>query len=177
MKKEILTKGQVIKLIDDFDNKQMKAIVSMLFITGGRISEVLNIKARDLWRDENFLYFKMVVLKKRKLNVKSEIIRKVPNNLYFTKFIIDWINKENNFEPDDFIFEYRRQTVWRKIKEKMPEANPHLFRHTLATIMGRNVDMRTMQEWFGWSNLNMAQNYVHNKDSINTFAESMSDFE
>lgn len=176
MKKEVLTKGQIVKLVDDFNNKQMKAIVSLLFMSGGRISEVLNIKARDLWRDEKYLYLKMILLKKRKANVQTEIIRKVKLNNYFEYFvniIIDWVNKENNFEPDDFIFEYRRQTVWRKIKEKLPEANPHLFRHTLATIMGKKIDVRTMQGWFGWSNLDMATVYVQNKDAINTFADAV----
>src|SRR6056297_1189596 len=120
MKKEVLTKGQIVKLIEDFNNPQMKAIVSVLFITGGRISEVLNIRARDLWRDDNFLFLKMTLLKKRKANVQPEIIRKVKLNgpfEYFIKHLVNWMNKENNFEPDDFIFEYRRQSVWRKIKE------------------------------------------------------------
>lgn len=175
-KKRVLDKSEVINLIKKTDNKQMKAIISTMILTGGRISEVLSIKAKDLWADNDYLYFKMLIFKKRG-NVRPEIVRPVKRSIFFTKYIFDWINNENNFYPDDFIFEYRRQTVWKKIKEIEPDIHPHLLRHSLATWMGDKVNHNTMRDWFGWSNLNMAQRYIHNKDSINAFSNAMDGLE
>jgi integrase len=172
IKQRALEKSEVLKIIDKAKNNQLKAIISMMILTGARISEILELRARDVWTDENYLYIRMIVLKKRE-STNTEIIRKVPKGMYFVIHIKKWINEDNEFQPDDFLFEYRRQTVWKYLKEIEPDINPHLFRHTLATWMGRRVDAFTLKDWFKWSNLNMATKYVHNKDSVNAFANAM----
>lgn len=176
-KKNVLSKGEVIALVNKSNNMQIKAAISMMYITGGRVSEVLAVKAKDLWKeDDKFLCIQMPVLKKRKINAVSKIVRKVPLQSFFTKTIISWVNDYNQFQPDDYLFQYTRKHIWKKIKHLDPEVHPHLFRHSLATEMGKRVSMKVLQDWFAWSNLNMAQTYVHNKDAINIFANAMEDF-
>lgn len=169
----ILEKGEILSMIKECQDKQTIGIICVLILTGARISEVLLLRGKNIWSDDNFLYFRMKILKKKRLKFQ-EITRKVPKDGIFVKYLRDYINNAR-IQPNHPLFTYDRYKVWREIKKLNPNAKVHTFRHTLATWMGQVVDMRTLQIWFAWDNLNMAKIYVNPKDSINTFANSMKD--
>src|SRR3989344_6085436 len=49
---EVLTKEEVMKLIDSTDTEKSRLIVSLLYSTGLRVSEIVNLKVDDLNLDE-----------------------------------------------------------------------------------------------------------------------------
>jgi integrase len=167
-----IEKSEVLRMLKEENEPEMKAVISVLIITGARVSEVLMLKGKDITADEKYIYFNMRVLKKRN-DKEKRIIRKVPKENIFINYLRKWINDYNSFDRDDLIFMYSRKKVWQKIKKLNPEISPHTFRHTLATWMLDKVDMRTAQEWFCWTNLNTAQVYTHPKDAIDKFSNEL----
>jgi len=167
----ILEKSEILEMLDKTNDKELQGIIAVLILTGARISEVLSLTGKDIWTDENYLYLRMPLLKKRKQKFQK-ITRKVPKDGIFVNYFRNYVNQAR-IVPEEKIFKCDRRRVWERIKALNPNIKVHTFRHTLATWMGQKVDMRTLQNWMGWENLNMAKIYVNPKDSINRFAQEM----
>lgn len=167
-----MEESEVLETFSNIDEPELKAIVAVLITTGARVSEVCELQGKDITSDDKYIYFNMRVLKKKN-DPHKRITRRVPKNKYFISHFLKWVNEYNSINRDDPIFSYDRKKVWRKLKEANPEIHPHMFRHTLATWMLQKVDMRTLQEWFGWSTFKIAETYTHPKDAINTFSVKM----
>ena len=163
-----LEKEEVLEMLSQAEDLELKAIISVLICTGARVSEVCMLNGKDISSDDTYIYFNMRVLKKRN-DKERRIIRKVNKNNIFMSYFRKWVN-QSNIKRDDPIFEYDRKKVWREVKLLNPEITPHTFRHTLATWMLDKVDMRTAQKRFDWTNLGTAEIYTHPKDAINTFS-------
>jgi len=173
-KRKVMEKSEVLETLAQANDPELKAIIAVLILTGARVSEVCALTGRDISSDDTYVYFNMKLLKLKKEKGKR-VTRKVSKNGYIISHFIKWMNEYNTIQYDDPVFSYDRKKVWRKLKEANPEINPHMFRHSLATWMLKKVDMRTLQEWFGWSSFKIAERYTHPKDAINTFSEQMED--
>ncbi|MFW6130344.1 MAG: tyrosine-type recombinase/integrase [Atribacterota bacterium] len=169
---KIFTKSEVLEMTQDADEPELKALIAVLISTGARVSEIVSLKGKDISSDEKRIYFNMKVLKKRS-DKSKRVIRPVSKKSYFMSFFIDYINNYAEITPDEPIFSYTRNSLWRALKRLNPDAHPHKFRHTLATWMLEKVDMRTAQEWFQWTNMKTAETYTHPTDAINTFSTKM----
>lgn len=170
--RKTMEKSEVLETLTNIDEPELKAIVAVLMTTGARVSEVCSLQGKDVSSDEKYIYFNMKLLKRQKEKGKR-IIRNVPKEGYIISHFLKWINELNDIGREDPVFSYDRKKVWRKLKEVNPEIHPHMFRHTLATWMLKEVDMRTLQEWFGWSTFTIAESYTHPQDAIKTFSEKM----
>lgn len=169
---KIFTKTEVLEMVTEASDPEMKAIIGVLMCTGARVSEVCALRGKDITSDDKFVYLNMKVLKKRN-NRSQRIVRPITKNNYFISFLRNYINNYADIKSDDLVFTRNRTSIWRELKRLNPEAHPHKFRHTLATWMLDKVDMRTAQEWFQWANLKTAETYTHPKDAINTFSSKM----
>lgn len=167
---EAMTKNEINNMFSRCDNSQLKAIMSVLLMTGGRISEVLMIKGKDISSDDEHIYFNCYILKKR--NGIERMQKKIKKTHEYYVYFKDWIN-QNNFKEENFIFSYSRKYVWKIIKIIGPESTPHLFRHTVATYLGKHMDVFTLQKWMNWSKLEMASRYVHPTNVINAGTDAL----
>jgi len=162
---DIMSPKEILKTLKDCNNSQVQAFISLLWLTGARIGEIKMLKAQDITNQANFIQIEMPTLKTRVKTTMPRRRLKIPKDNVFYNFFKQWIN-ENTFADEDLIFDYSIRYIRRKLKEANPDTYPHLFRHTLATMLSREVDAFTLKEWFGWRTMDMPMRYVHRKDAM-----------
>ncbi|EEU21252.1 site-specific tyrosine recombinase XerD [Lactobacillus mulieris] len=147
-----------------------RAILELLYATGMRVSELINLKEADLHTD----------LKIIRVLGKGSKERLVP----VTDFALSWLDKylKNVRDPAllkkgvacDFLFlnnragQLTRQAVWQSIKKYSKLAKidkditPHTLRHTFAThLLENGADLRVVQEILGHSDISTTQIYTN----------------
>lgn len=172
-----LDNEEVLETIKASNNREIRAIIAILWLTGARISEVLQMKGRDLNKleDEDALQINMTTLKAgNKSGIRDKRKIKVPTDNIFFEYFRSWVNERRPLE-EERIFTYSRQWVWEKMKEANPNIYPHFFRHSFYTKMGDKVDAFTLKTHAGWRKLETANNYVHPKDAPDTIMKIQKD--
>jgi integrase len=182
--REIMSEKEVENLLNLIpeDQPEIKCLVSMLYLYGCRISEALELKRENIWKDENFLFIKFRT-KKKKINRPKDVKRRgkpipeerVLNVRYvspFTDYIISWIK---NVEVGEKVFPFSYPTAYRKIvwifgldktnrDKAMEEINVwlHLFRDTALTQLAyAGASPFELRDFAGWSSTDPAEAYVH----------------
>lgn len=143
-------------------------IIEMLYQTGMRRSELVNLKNEDI-----DLYRKTIkVLGKRNKE------RYIPFTDDFKKLILDYINIKNDFfankQIDDSFFVLKNgkklydKFVYRVVNSYLSDINyisqksPHILRHTFAThLLQQGADLNAIKELLGHSSLASTQIYAH----------------
>ena len=145
-----------------FIGQRNKLIIELFYVTGIRLSELINIKISDV----DFSNQSIKVLGKR----KKERIIPLSSNM---------INSLDNFiknnHKNHFLFtnldgvKLYTKLVYRVVNKyiaKISSVNkksPHILRHTFATHMLNNgADINAIKELLGHANLSATQVYTHN---------------
>ncbi|NDV45965.1 recombinase [Paludibacter sp. 221] len=153
-------------LPDDFERVRDHLIIKMFYMTGIRLSELINIKDKDVDVDAG----KLKVLGKRN---KERII---PLSLDFCKEIENYIRIRNESIEllDDNLFLRKNgkklypKLVYNMVHNMMSDfsslqkRSPHVLRHSFATSMLNNgADINAVKELLGHSSLAATQVYTH----------------
>lgn len=158
---EILTKGEVKKLLTRLTHTKSRIIVKLLYSSGIRVSECLNLKVEDLdliqkigWvrsgkgaKDRMFILSNDVCQELRKYIPSSEI-----KGLLF---------KSKHHKP--LTARNIQKIVHRAARNAGIQKNvtPHKLRHSFAThLLEAGTDIRIIQELLGHSNLQTTQIYT-----------------
>jgi integrase/recombinase XerC len=151
---------------DDFESLRNKLIIDLLFSTGIRRIELINIKEKDI--DINFRVAK--VLGKRN---KERLVPLLPETLRVLKKYLNLKSQEgyqNEFllvtSKGNKIYEtlvYRIiNSYFSKVSAKV-KRSPHILRHTFATeLLNKGADLNSVKELLGHSSLASTQVYTHN---------------
>jgi integrase/recombinase XerD len=147
--------------------KRDKAILELMYATGLRVSELVELKMGDLELDEGFIY----------VMGKGGKRRMVPIGEIALKYLSIYLNVREEFfegKGNPFIFlNYKgepltRQGLWKIIKgygKKIGIADkltPHTLRHSFAThLLERGADLRSIQIMLGHSRISTTQIYTH----------------
>ena len=151
-----------VQFEDGFTGERNKLIIELFYVTGIRLSELINIKILDV----NFQSQVIKVLGKRN---KERLIPLSSNVLEELKSFID------KYQIDYFLFanedgkKLYTKLVYRIVNKyigKISSVNkrsPHILRHTFATHMLNNgADINAIKELLGHANLSATQVYTHN---------------
>ena len=162
---DILTSNYINTLINELPintpkEVRNKAIVELLYSSGLRVSEIVNLKLNDM-KDNKSL---RVVGKGRKVRILPmtdqayNIINLWTNN-YRNIFLND---KDNNYL---FLGVRGKQLTDREVRRIVKSSTgtfPHNLRHTFAThILDGGADLRVVQELLGHSDPTTTQLYTH----------------
>lgn len=158
---EVLSKDEVKKLINTCENKKSKLIASLLYSSGLRVSEVVNLKVADVNFAENIGWVRKGKGNKDRLFVISSEL---------CKEIKDYLDKKNDsrvylFSKDKPLTTRNIQKIIKKAKEKaaiIKKVTPHSLRHSFAThLLEQGTDIRIIQTMLGHSSLSTTQIYTH----------------
>ena len=139
------------------------AIVELMYSSGLRVSETVNINLNDFEENKSFL----------RVLGKGSKTRLVPMGRYAVNAINEWlIEREKILNNTDALFlnaKGTRLTVRSvqlrlkkmAIKQGLPPIHPHMLRHSFAThMLESSGDLRTIQELLGHSSLSTTQIYT-----------------
>lgn len=157
---DILTIDEVKKLINSTDNIKHKLIIKLLYGTGLRVSEIVNLKKESILVDE--LMIKVVLGKGKK-----DRFVKLPDS------IKDELENYSKLLNSKYLFESNRggkltkatiQAILRNAAKKArikKRVYPHLLRHSFAThLLESGTDLRVIQKLLGHSSIKTTQVYT-----------------
>ena len=170
---EVLTETEITKLIESYnlnDNfgQRNRTIIEVLYGTGIRVSELINLKLSNIFFKENIMKITGKGNKERFVpigNIASSEIKvylKIRNkNIIDSKFSdIVFLNRYGRGLTRSMIFKiisdsYKRVGLDKKI-------SPHTLRHSFATHLLKNgADLRTIQLILGHESITTTEIYTH----------------
>ena len=139
------------------------AIVELMYSSGLRVSETVNINISDF--EENMSFLRVIG--------KGSKTRLVPMGRFAINAINNWLNERVKISNNtDALFLNSKgsrlsvrsiQLRLKKmaIKQGLPPVHPHMLRHSFAThMLESSGDLRTIQELLGHSSLSTTQIYT-----------------
>lgn len=144
-----LTRAEIEKMADACNTRD-KAIVMVLFDSGARIQEFLNLRIGDLTKKQEENYY-MIRIKHSKTKPRTISIPMC------TTALDNWLAihpEKDNPNAQLFPLSYDAvrmllKRIGRKILKK--EINPHLFRHSSATYYCHKLNQYQLCYRYGWS--------------------------
>ena len=157
---ELLLSG--LHFEEGFIGERDRLIIELFYVTGIRLSELINIKITDVNIHENLIKVFGKRNKERLIPLPFNLI----NNL--RSFIV-------KYNINDYLFiglngkRVYTKLVYRIVKKyinkisSISKKSPHILRHTFATHMLNNgADINAIKELLGHANLSATQVYTHN---------------
>lgn len=170
---QVLTKEEVEKLLRLPNTGQVlglrdRAMLELMYATGLRISEIINLKLEDLHLTMGTLQTLGKGHKERIVPVGDEAIKWVNRYLEEARPKLLKQKRSNylflNFHGNNLT----RQGVWKNLKAEVRKAGiqknitPHTLRHSFAThILENGADLRIVQELLGHADISTTQIYTH----------------
>jgi integrase/recombinase XerC len=163
----VLSPEEVSQLLNfkpkNAQEKRDLAMIELIYSSGLRVSETINVNLRDFEDNKNFL----------RVLGKGSKTRLVPVGRYAQNAVNDWmIEREKLATKDDSLFVNLRgkRITTRSVQERLkniaimqglPPVNPHMLRHSFAThLLESSGDLRSIQELLGHSSLSTTQIYT-----------------
>ncbi|MAW31536.1 MAG: integrase [Flavobacteriales bacterium] len=145
-----------------FIGERDKLIIELFYLTGIRLSELVNIKIKHISFDSYYVKVLGKRNKERIIPLSSKIIIEISS--YISKYCLN-----------EYLFtNLKKQRVYNKLVYRVVKKyiskissidknSPHILRHTFATHMLNNgADINAIKELLGHANLSATQVYTHN---------------
>lgn len=171
---KILTLDEVTLLLDSFTSKtandiRNKAMIELLYATGMRVSELLNLNLSDLYLEMGFIRCMGKGSKERIIPIGELASCALETYLVGSrqKFLKEGILTEALF-LNRLGKRMSRQGFWKILKKQAliagikKDISPHMLRHSFATHLIENgADLRIVQELLGHVDVSTTQIYTH----------------
>ena len=184
---KIIKYSDILNMLKTFDDgiigNRNKAIILLLYISGLRVSELLNLKYGDINMDEGYIRCIGKGNKEKIIYVGDALKVCLVKYNEYRKQILNGLISDYIFLNDEGE-KLSRQLIYDIVKKAAKEANiklnvtPHTLRHCFATHMIENgADIRSVQEMLGHASIATTQVYLNISSSTikNTYMEHFND--
>lgn len=168
----VLSKEEVNVLLDiqvnDSYSARNKAMLELMYATGLRVSELIQLKKQDINMDDALVKTMGKGSKERIIPIGDYALEAL--QIYLNGYRDQLVKKR----VTDFVFlnnhgnQLTRQGFFKMIKKLAKEKNiktnfsPHTLRHSFAThLLDCGADLRSIQELLGHSDISTTQIYTH----------------
>lgn len=155
----ILTKEEIKKLFDATRHVKSRLLLELLYASGLRVSELVNLKVQDLELDDSIAWVREGKGGKDRMVILSKNL--IPQLKKYLK------------SREGYVFEGKNgplstRTVQLIVREAARRASiskqvtPHKLRHSFATHLRESgADLRVIQELLGHANISTTEIYTH----------------
>ena len=167
---DLLNEEEVKKLIENCKNQRDKTIIALLWDTGMRVGELLNLRIRDISMSDGLSHG---IVRGKTGERKVPLVFSVP---YLANYLNDF--RKNCMQDDPLLTTFEHNTSSnvpidymhiRKMLGDLKERTklqkrlyPHLFRHSRATYYANFLTEQQAKRYFGWSGgSTMVARYTH----------------
>jgi len=157
---EILTIEEVRKIINATSNVKHRLIIKLLYGCGLRVSEIVDLKNKNLNFNEDLIHIRLAKGKKdRFVRIPSSIKEELKSYFKLLNSDILFPSSRNGKLTKDSIQKIVRSSAKKaKIKKRV---YPHLLRHSFAThLLEMGTDLRIIQKLLGHSSIKTTQIYT-----------------
>ncbi|WP_422859299.1 tyrosine-type recombinase/integrase [Flagellimonas sp. S174] len=158
----------LIPFTDNFEGLRDRLMIEMLYATGIRRVELVNLKLSDIdWAKKT-----IKVLGKRN---KERILPLLPGLISLMQHYIEERSKRENIHDKAYLFltqgglkiyetlVYRTINKYFSLVSPKVKRSPHVLRHTFAThLLNQGADLNAVKELLGHASLASTQVYTHN---------------
>ena len=158
----VLSIEEVKSIIESIDNLKHKCIIQLIYSAGLRISELTNLKIKDIDKNRKQIFVRGGKGKKDRQTVLSEKILEQLRKYYI------------QYQPKEYLFEgqlggaYSERSIQQIFQEALRNANVkkhatvHSLRHSFAThLLEAGTDLRYIQSLLGHSSSKTTEVYTH----------------
>ena len=159
----VLTKEEVRKLINSIVARKSKLMVSLMYACGFRVSELVNLKIKDLnFEEKSGKVTQGKGKKDRIVNLPEFLLEEIKEQVESQKKL----NKEYLFTgPNGKLSSRNLQKIIQKAAKRAEinkEVHCHTLRHSFAThLLENGTDIRKIQELLGHSSISTTEIYTH----------------
>jgi len=170
-----------------YNGQRLQCVIALAWLFGKRINEICRLKRKDIWWDNQFLYVRFHVSKKRERKeqpVPKPFLKRIRLDHPYVHYILDYVKKfEKGYIFPGYGGGYVKQVKDKKygktyeyvvegghitperLRQQLKQVNPkawwHLFRESLATYMAENgATEEELMHWFDWDRFETAHKYV-----------------
>lgn len=170
---KVLTVDEVDMLLRDpldvsFFSIRDKAMLELLYATGMRVSELINLDLIQIDLDMCFVRCTGKGDKERIIPIGSLAVKSIKTYLEFARSKLTGIKTTNALFLNNHGQRLTRQGFWKIIKKHAlvkgikKDITPHTLRHSFAThLLANGADLRSVQELLGHADVATTQIYTH----------------
>lgn len=153
---------------EDFEGRRDKIIIEILYGTGIRLSEMLDLKIDDINNTQNMIRVRGKGNKDRMIPVHNELVSSIKE---YSKMRAQKLRgSDNNYlilkndgQKAYPVFIYRVVKKYLELITTEEKKSPHVLRHTFAThLLNKGADLNAIKDLLGHENLAATQVYTHN---------------
>ncbi len=166
---DMLNEDEIFRMINAVNNPRDKAIISVLYDSGIRVGELMNMKLKDLDLEGE----------PQHITVDGKTgQRRIPIQ-FSAPYLSSYVEMVKSKKPNDFL--WTAQGSWSNMNWQLDESGirkvlreaakkagidkriyPHLFRHSRASFYANRITEQQLKAYFGWSgDSRMVSTYVH----------------
>ncbi len=164
----------IIRILDEHDYEEGfegirdKLLLELLYGTGIRMSELINMKENDIDYFEESVKVLGKRNKERVIPLSKELIRlikkySIEKRKIFNTNEIDYIIVTNKGSKCYPMMVYRTVKKYLDIFTTLDKRSPHILRHTFAThLLNKGAELNAVKDLLGHTSLAATQVYTHN---------------
>ena len=159
---KVLSKEDVLMIIDHTNNIKHRCIVSLLYSAGLRRGELLNLKLEDIDSKRMLIRVEAAKGNSDRYTLLSKTLLKDLRKYY------------KQWKPSDYLFEgpsknkYSAASVVKIVQRASQKCGirkkvtPHMLRHSFAThLLENGADLRSIQQMLGHESITTTEIYMH----------------
>ncbi|MEO5999892.1 MAG: tyrosine-type recombinase/integrase [Chitinophagaceae bacterium] len=176
----VLGEREITRLFNALTNKKHKAILFTAYSAGLRVSEVVNLKLKDVDSDRMQLFIERAKGKKDRYVGLSPVLLDVLRNYIKMCRLRPLIYLFEGTPPGSIFSSRSAQKIFQMARQKAgirKEVSFHSLRHSFAThVLEKGIDIRYIKDILGHFNIKTTERYLHvRKDQLINIVSPLDD--
>jgi len=159
---EIISESELLKLLKATENIKHKTIITMLYSSGVRRGELLNLRIQDLDFEKKIIFVRGGKGKKDRTTILADyaiLVLKKYLEMYKPNYWLFEGTSRKQYSPTSVLSILRRSSLKAGLNKIV---RPHMLRHSFAThMLEQGVDIRFIQTILGHESTKTTEIYTH----------------